>query len=101
MTYNGSTSSSGSVPTDAASYSSGATVTVAGNTGSLAKSGYTFAGWCTTQPAAGTACGGMSRAAASTFAISANVTLYAVWTANTLTVSTDEQGGSAVADAST
>jgi uncharacterized repeat protein (TIGR02543 family) len=43
----------------------------------------------------------MSRAAASTFAISANVTLYAVWTANTLTVSTDEQGGSAVADAST
>ena len=101
MIYNGNTNGSGSVPTDGAMYSSGATVTVASNSGSLAKSGYSFAGWCTTQPAAGAACGGTSRAAASTFAISANVTLYAVWMANTLTVSTDEQGGSAVADAST
>jgi uncharacterized repeat protein (TIGR02543 family) len=76
-------------------------VTVAGNTGTLAKAGYTFNGWCTTQPAAGSACGGTTRAAASTFAIAANVTLYAVWTANTLTVTTDEQGGSAIANAST
>jgi len=76
-------------------------VTVAANTGSLAKTGYTFGGWCTTQPAAGSACGGTSRAAASTFTISANTTLYAVWTANTLTVTTDEQGGSAIANAST
>jgi hypothetical protein len=68
------------VPTDATTYASGANVTVAGNSGGLAKSGYSFNGWCTTQPAAGAACGGTSRAVASTFAISGNTTLYAVWT---------------------
>jgi uncharacterized repeat protein (TIGR02543 family) len=101
VTYNGNTHGSGSVPTDNTAYASGATVTVAGNTGTLAKTGYTFDGWCTTQPAAGVACTGTSRAATSTFAITTNTTLFAVWTANTLTVSTDEQGGSAIANAST
>jgi len=38
---------------------------------------------------------------ASTFSITSNVTLYAVWTANSLTVTTDEQGGSAIANATT
>jgi uncharacterized repeat protein (TIGR02543 family) len=80
VTYNGNSNSSGSVPTDSTEYSSGASVTVAANSGSLAKTGYTFGGWCTTQPAAGSACGGTSRAAGSTFTISANTTLYAVWT---------------------
>ena len=42
VTYNGNGNTSGSVPTDATAYSSGATVTVLGNTGSLAKAGYTF-----------------------------------------------------------
>jgi hypothetical protein len=79
VTYNGNTNSSGSVPVDATAYTSGATVTVAGNTGTLAKTGYTFNGWCTTQPAAGAACTGTSRAAASTFTISSDVTLHAVW----------------------
>ena len=79
VTYNGNTNGGGSAPSDGATYASGATVTVAGNTGSLTKAGYTFGGWCTTQPAAGSPCGGTSRAAASTFAISANTTLYAVW----------------------
>ena len=101
VTYNGNSPSSGSVPTDASTYAFNATVTVAGNSGTLAKTGYTFDGWCTTQPSAGAACGGTSRAAASTFSITSNTTLYAVWTANTLTVTTDEQGGSAVANAST
>ncbi|MFZ9727125.1 MAG: InlB B-repeat-containing protein, partial [Ilumatobacteraceae bacterium] len=89
------------MPTDSTDYSSGATVTVAGNTGSLAKTGYTFGGWCTTQPAAGAACAGTSQAAASTFAISSNTTLYAVWTANTLNVTTDEQSGDTFADTTT
>ncbi|MGA1448774.1 MAG: InlB B-repeat-containing protein, partial [Ilumatobacteraceae bacterium] len=101
VTYNGNTNGSGSVPTDSTAYSSGATVTVAGNTGSLAKTGYTFGGWCTTQPAAGAACAGTSQAAASTFAISSNTTLYAVWTANTLNVTTDEQSGDTFADTTT
>ncbi len=83
MNYNGNSPTSGSAPSDGNAYASGATVTVAGNTGSLAKAGYSFAGWCTTQPAAGAACGGTSRAAASTFTISANTTLYAVWSDTT------------------
>jgi hypothetical protein len=79
VTYDGNTPTSGSVPTDTTAYASGATVTVSNNTGTLARTGYEFGGWCTTQPAAGSACGGTSRAAGSTFSISANVTLYAVW----------------------
>jgi uncharacterized repeat protein (TIGR02543 family) len=91
VTYNGNTHGSGSVPTDSSTYSFNASVTVASNSGSLAKSGYTFGGWCTTQPAAGSACSGTSRAAGSTFSITSNVTLYAVWT--TLTCA---QGGTCV-----
>jgi uncharacterized repeat protein (TIGR02543 family) len=80
VTYNGNTATSGSAPSDSSSpYNYNSTVTVLGNTGSLALSGYTFDGWCTTQPAAGSSCGGTSRAASSTFTITANVTLYAVW----------------------
>ena len=80
VTYQGNGSSTGSAPTDATVYTSGATVTVSGNTGSLVRTGYVFDGWCTTPPAAGAACSGTSRTAASTFAIAADTTLYAVWT---------------------
>ena len=83
VAYNGNTSGGGSPPSDGTAYASGATVTVAGNTGLLTKTGYTFDGWCTTQPAAGSACGGTSRAAASTFTLSSHTTLYAVWTDTT------------------
>jgi uncharacterized repeat protein (TIGR02543 family) len=76
VTYNGNTSTGGAVPTDAAAYTNGATVTVLGNTGSLIKAGHTFAGWNTLANGTGTA-----QAAASTFAMgSSAVTLYAQWT---------------------
>ncbi len=75
VTYNGNGNTGGSVPTDASSpYACGSTVTVKGNTGSLVRTGYTFAGWNT--DAGG---GGTSYAAAATFTISANTTLYAQW----------------------
>ncbi len=80
VSYNGNTSTSGAVPSDVSSYSSSATVTVAGNSGSLAKTGYTFGGWCTSQPAAGAACSGTFQAVDSTFTIAAATTLYAQWT---------------------
>lgn len=77
-TYNGNGNTDGSVPTDSNTYEAGATVTVLGNTGSLVKTGYTFAGWNTTASGFGT-----NRAVGSTFEIgSLNVTLYAKWTAN-------------------
>ena len=81
VTYDGNTSTGGTVPVDSAPYATGATVTVLGNTGSLVKSGgYHFVGW-NTQPG-GT---GAGYSAGSTFAMgAANVTLYAQWTQHVL-----------------
>jgi uncharacterized repeat protein (TIGR02543 family) len=87
-TYNGNGNTSGTVPVDAASpYVSGATVTVLGNTGTLARTGYTFAGWNTLANGSGT-----DRAAGSSFTISANTTLFAKWTANSNTITFDGNG---------
>jgi uncharacterized repeat protein (TIGR02543 family) len=93
VTYNGNTQTTGTAPTDATQYQGAATVTVLGNTGTLAKAGYIFAGWCTVQVAAGTACAtGASYQPSSTFAINASVTLFAVW-ATTYTVTYNANTG--------
>jgi uncharacterized repeat protein (TIGR02543 family) len=66
------------VPVDAQTYHQGATVTLLGNTGSLARTGYSFAGWNTRADG-----GGTTYAASSTCAMgTANLTFYAQWTAN-------------------
>jgi len=65
---------SGSVPTST-SYVSGSLVTVAANTGGLARQGFTFAGW-NTSPTATTA---LYAAGSGTFTINADATLYAIW----------------------
>ena len=83
VTYNGNGNTSGSVPSDSNAYEAGAMVTVLGNTGSLVRTGYTFAGWNTAASGFGT-----NRAIGSTFEIgSSNVTLYAKWTANPIVTS--------------
>ena len=74
VTYDDNGATSGSVPTDAKSYSSGDEVTVLGNTGTLARTNYTWSGWNTKADGSGT-----DRAAGATFDISANTTLYAKW----------------------
>jgi uncharacterized repeat protein (TIGR02543 family) len=91
LTYNGNGNTSGAVPVDATSpYVSGATITTLGNTGSLAKTGNTFAGWNTTANGSGTA-----QAASSTFSMpAANTVLYALWTTNNYTVTFDANTGS-------
>jgi len=78
VTYNGNGSTGGTVPTDATAYNSGDSVTVLGNTGSLVRTGFTFAGWNTAADGSGT-----DRAAGATFSITTNTTLYAKWTAIT------------------
>ena len=83
VTYDANGATSGDVPTDATSYTSGATVTVLDNTGDLAKSGYTFGGWNTKADGTGT-----DRVAGSTFEITANTTLYAKWNAKTISTLT-------------
>ena len=76
VTYNGNNKTGGSVPTDGTSYHNGNTATVLGNTGSLVRTGYTFAGWNTAANG-----GGTSYTGGDTFAMgSSNVTLYAQWT---------------------
>jgi len=74
VTYDGNGNTGGSAPNDTTDYTAGQTVTVLGNTGSLVKTGYSFASWNTQADGNGTAYG-------ATFTMgSANVTLYAKWT---------------------
>jgi uncharacterized repeat protein (TIGR02543 family) len=76
VTYNGNGNTGGSVPTDSNNYTLGQSVTVLGNTGSLVKTGFTFAGWNTLAAGSGT-----TYTAGQTFSMgTANVTLYAIWT---------------------
>ncbi len=74
VTYNANGATSGDVPTDNNSYSANASVTVLGNTGSLTKTDYTFAGWNTAADGSGT-----DYDADDTFTINANTILYAQW----------------------
>ena len=57
-------------------YAGGSTVTVLSNTGTLAESGFTFAGWNTQSNGLGT-----SYAPGATFTITSATTLYAVFNA--------------------
>jgi uncharacterized repeat protein (TIGR02543 family) len=88
MTYAGNGNTSGVAPVDANPYADSATVTVLGNTGALAKTGSTFAGWNTQADGLG-----MSYAAADPLTITADTTLYAKWEC---TVVFNSNGGSPV-----
>ena len=74
LTYNGNGSSSGSVPAEAY-YLSGTNVTVAGNTGGLVKTGYTFVGWNTASNGSGKFYPKGSKITTT----GSNTTLYAMW----------------------
>jgi len=97
VTYVGNGNDGGSVPTDASSpYFSGATVTVKANTGSLTKTGYTFAGWDSNND--GTA--DFTGTGSETFIMSSsNVTLKAVWSSSGSTPPTLTAAGSPTVDA--
>lgn len=95
VTYDGNGNSSGNVPTDATAYSKDATVTVLGNTGNLAKTGYSFGGWNTQADG-----NGITYGAGQTFDITANTTLYAKWNLNNYSVSTTITNGSSTAPTS-
>lgn len=82
LVYNANGSTGGTVPATAG-YDKGATVTVAGNTGGLVKTGFDFAGWNTAANGSGTTYQG-----GNTFTINANTTLYALWTAQSNKLST-------------
>lgn len=93
VTYDGNDATGGTAPVDSTEYSSGQTVTVAGNTGSLVKTGHTFNGWNTDRnPAQGT-----HYNVGATFNISGSVTLYAEWTVNQYTLTYNANGGTGTA----
>lgn len=76
VTYYGNGNTGGDVPTDATAYTSAQSATVLGNTGSLTRTGCTFAGWNTKADGSGT-----DKAAGSTISMSGgSVSLYAKWT---------------------
>ena len=96
VTYNGNGKTSGSSPTlDPVTYSAGATVTVLGNIGSLARTGNTFSNWNTAANGSGT-----QYAAGDTFPINANVILYAQWRANVTYDANGANGGTVPTDGS-
>jgi uncharacterized repeat protein (TIGR02543 family) len=98
LTYNGNGNTSGTAPVDPSSpYAASASVTALTNSGALAKTGSTFAGWNTLSTGLGT-----DIAVNSAYTMpTANTLLYAKWTANTLAVTYNSQGGNTISNGST
>ena len=92
VTYNANEATSGTAPSDQEK-THDTTLTLATNTGSLEKTGYTFSGWNTAANGSGT-----TYAEGASYTTNADVTLYAQWTANSYTVSFDSQGATTDAD---
>jgi uncharacterized repeat protein (TIGR02543 family) len=92
VTYNGQSNTSGSVPVDSTIYVRTGSAVVLGNTGSLARTGYTWGGWTVNSNGTGTVyTGGESYTLGNS-----NLILYAKWSPNTLTVTYDSKGGTDV-----
>lgn len=81
VTYDANTGT-GSVPMDPNRYESGDTAAVISNP-QPTKTGYTFKGWATTADGTDTV---------TQVTVNNNVTLYAIWTANTYTVTFEDRG---------
>jgi uncharacterized repeat protein (TIGR02543 family) len=81
ITYNGNTNTGGSVPSSVLK-NTNETITVSANSGSLTKSGYTFAGWNLREDGTGT----NYAAGVDSFTVVGSTNLYAKWTANNYTV---------------
>ena len=90
VTYNANGATAGSVPLDANSYANGNTVSVL-NTANLVNTGDTFVDWNTAPDGSGT-----SYAPGSTLSMPAgNLTLYAIWTPITYSVTYNANGATA------
>ncbi|MBN1600849.1 MAG: InlB B-repeat-containing protein [Chitinispirillaceae bacterium] len=85
LTYHKNAGEDGDVPADPAVYDSGTTVTLAGNTGNLKKTGYRFLGWTTTSNGSGNAI--------TTISVNADIHLYPKWEQTTFTITYDKSGG--------
>ena len=88
VSYDGNGAAEGSAPVDAASYTKGGTAAALSNTGSLAKTGYTFNGWNTETDESGTHYG-----QGATITVQGDTTLYAEWQINTYAVTFKDWNG--------
>ena len=91
ITYYGNGATAGSVPTAGSFTAGGSAYTVASNSGTLERTGYTFGGWDTS-----TAGNGTSYAVGASYNANANLNLYAKWTpiARTVTYAGTTSSGS-------
>ena len=95
-TYDSNNATSGTAPTSQSYTTAGTALTLPGNSGTLARTGYTFAGWNTSADGSGTS----YTASQAGVTFTANRTLFAKWTANSNVVAYDSQSGSAVSNGS-
>lgn len=94
ITYDSNTATSGSVPGRTIVASAGSAATLATNSGTLAKTNYTFGGWNTAADGSGTT----YATASSTFIPSGDTTLYAQWNS---TITYNVNGGSGASSPAT
>ena len=96
ITYDGNNKTSGTVPAPTTIVGSGGSATLATNSGTLARTNYTFAGWNTAADGTGTG----YAAGASSGSITGATTLYAYWltTASTPTLVATSDSGSSNSD---
>jgi len=84
ITYDGNNKTGGTAPS---SYTGHGSTTLATNSGNLVRTGYTFAGWNTAANGSGT-----HYDVSASYALSADVILYAQWTALSYTITYDANG---------
>jgi uncharacterized repeat protein (TIGR02543 family) len=89
ITYDSNSNTGGSVPAPGSYVTDGAPYAVLGNTGSLVRAGYTFAGWNTAADGTGT---NYPAGVGATYALPANVILYAKWQPGTYTITYNGSG---------
>jgi uncharacterized repeat protein (TIGR02543 family) len=88
VTYSTQGSTAGTAPADTSFYNIGQSATIKANSGSLVKTGYSFAGWTVNSDGSGTV-----YQSGSTYVFGAqNVTLYPKWSANTYSITYNTNG---------
>jgi uncharacterized repeat protein (TIGR02543 family) len=97
VTYETTNSTGGAAPTDTTNYNIGNAVVIKGNTGSLARTGYTFTGWTAASDGTGTLLNSGSTFTTST----SNMSFYPKWSANTYTVTYNKNGATGSPTAAT
>jgi len=97
VTYNATSSTGGSAPTDTTTYTIGQNVPVRGNLGSLVRTGYTFGGWTDNPEGTGTV-----YQSGNNYVVGAiNISFHPKWTPNNYTITYNKNGASGLPTAST